>query len=62
MTPERWRQTEALYHAARELGPEALAETDPELRREVERLLGQDSGDQILDRSAAELLDESKTT
>ena len=52
MTPERWRQIEELYNAARERGPIALADTDPELRREVERLLAQDSGDKILDRPA----------
>ena len=46
MTPERWRQTEELYHAARERGPGRqsafLAEAcrdDEELRRKVESLL-----------------------
>jgi len=58
MTPERWRQIEELYHSARERGPVALAGTDPELRHEVERLLAQDSGGQILDRPAVELLGE----
>src|SRR5437879_6862243 len=61
MNPERWRQIEELYNAALERGSAVLADTDPELRREVERLLAQDSGDQILDRPAAELLEESKT-
>jgi len=45
MTPERFRQIEELYHAAREkTGVERaalLAEADPELRREVEALLAQ---------------------
>ncbi|MBI3421972.1 MAG: protein kinase [Acidobacteria bacterium] len=46
MTPERWQQIEALYHAALELAPAArvafLAEacaSDAELRHEVESLL-----------------------
>jgi serine/threonine protein kinase/Tol biopolymer transport system component len=56
MTPERWRQIEELYHSARERGPEVLAQADPELRREVERLLEQDAtGGKILDRPAADL-------
>ena len=45
MTPERFRQIEELYHAAREGTAEEraalLAEADPELRREVESLLSQ---------------------
>ncbi|HYR90388.1 MAG TPA: protein kinase [Terriglobia bacterium] len=61
MTPERWRQIEELYNAARERGPIALADTDPELRREVERLLAQDSGDKILDRPAVVLFEESRS-
>ena len=43
MNPERWRRIEELYHAARESGAGALASVDPELRREVERLLAHDS-------------------
>ena len=47
MTPERFRQIEELYHAAREGTAEEraalLAQTDPELRREVESLLAQRS-------------------
>ena len=43
MTPERFQQIEELYHAARERTGEEraalLAQTDPELRREVESLL-----------------------
>src|SRR5262245_274993 len=52
MTPERWRQIETLYHAARERDdgdrPRFLDEVcgeDRELRREVESLLGQASLD-----------------
>ena len=48
MTPERFRQIEELYHAARESTAEEravlLAQTDPELRREVESLLAQRPG------------------
>jgi len=58
LTSERWQQIEELYHSARERGEEALAGADPEVRGEVERLLAQDSesGDKLLDQSAAELI------
>ena len=45
MTPERWQQVNALFHAVLEHGPDRDAflrqatEQDPELRREVETLL-----------------------
>ncbi len=56
MTPERWRQVEEIYHAAleREPGQRAafLAQADPEVRREVESLLAQESGDGVLARPA----------
>ena len=42
MTPERFRQIEDLYHAARE-DRAVLAKADPDLRREVESLFAQDS-------------------
>src|SRR5579863_1709763 len=42
MTPERFRQIEELYHAARE-NRAVLAQADSELRREVESLLAKDS-------------------
>ena len=45
MTPSRWQQIEELYHAALECA-------DPELRREVESLLAQESGATPLDRHA----------
>jgi tetratricopeptide (TPR) repeat protein len=48
MTPQRWRQIEDLYHAARERGRAVLQETDPDLRREVERVLAQDSAEAYL--------------
>ena len=44
MPPERWREIESLYHATRERGRAVLAETDPELRREVEELLAKEDG------------------
>ncbi len=63
MSPERWRQIEDLYHAAQERSPAervALLEcTDPEIRSRVERMLALDSGGQILDRPATDLLDSS---
>jgi predicted Ser/Thr protein kinase len=56
MSPERFRQIEELYHAAREGTAEGraalLAETDPELRREVELLLSQQASGGFLDRPA----------
>jgi eukaryotic-like serine/threonine-protein kinase len=61
LTPERWRQIEELYHSARERGGEALAGADPEICREVEKLLAQDSesGDKLLDQDAANLIAET---
>jgi len=56
MTPERVRQIEELYHAAREGTAEEraalLAQADPELRREVESLLIEPAGGEFLDRPA----------
>jgi hypothetical protein len=54
LTSDRWQQIEALYHSAREKGGEALAGADPDIRKEVERLLAQDSesGDKLLDQNA----------
>ena len=57
MTRERWRQIEELYHSARENGRGALAGVAPDLRREVERLLDQDSEGKILDQPAAEIVE-----
>ena len=58
MSMERLRQIEDLYHSAREKGATVLTDIDPELRREVEKLLAQDSesGSKLLDQSAAGLL------
>ena len=49
MTPEQWRQTEELYHLARERGPSVLSGADPDLKREVEELLAEDGAGKILD-------------
>ena len=58
MTPSRWQQVEELYHAALECEPgereELLARAEPEVRREVESLLAQQSGGTPLDRPAWE--------
>ena len=70
MTPERFQQIEELYHAAREGTAEEraalLAQTDPELRREVESLLAQRTGGEFLDRpaiqNAPELLEDPTVT
>src|SRR5207253_6755696 len=70
MTPERFQQIEELYHAARETTAEEraalLAQTDPELRREIESLLAQRIGGEFLDRpamqNAPELLEDATIT
>ena len=58
MTPERFRQLEELYHAARELTGEQraalLAQADPEFRSQVESLLAQPGSGEFLDRPALE--------
>ena len=67
MTPERFQRIEELYHAAREGTAEEraalLAQTDPELRREIESLLAYHTGGELLDQPAmqnsAEPLDDS---
>src|SRR5712692_42454 len=70
MTPDRFQQIEELYHTAREAaaGERAalLAQTDPELRREVESLLARLPSGNFLDRpaiqNAPELLGDSTVT
>src|ERR1700682_896998 len=70
MTPERFRQIEELYHAARERTAEEraalLAQIDPELRSEIESLLAQRTGGEFLERAALqnapELLEDSTLT
>jgi hypothetical protein len=55
MTPDRLQRIEELYHSAREVSVDEraalLAQTDPELRREVESLLARQNDRMILDRS-----------
>src|SRR5450631_2383663 len=58
MGPSRWQKIEELYHAALECVPGErtafLARADPELRREVESLLAQESGGTPIDHPAWE--------
>jgi len=66
MTPEKWREIERLYHLAHERGHDVLADADPEIRKQVEKLLAQDSGGKILDGHlaglAGDLLEDSRIT
>src|SRR5260370_24780665 len=70
MTPERLRQIEELYQAAREGTADEraalLAQADPELRCEVESLLIEPAGGEFLDRpairNAPHLLEDSTLT
>ena len=56
MTPEHFQQIEKLYQAVCEATAEEraalLAQTDPELRRELESLLARRTGGEFLDRPA----------
>lgn len=56
MDPRRFQQIADLYHAAREAGAETraalLEQAAPDLRREVESLLAQDTGTGFLERPA----------
>jgi eukaryotic-like serine/threonine-protein kinase len=65
MTPQQFRQIEELYHAIEERAA-LLAEADPEVRREVESLLAQPSGEMLLEghavEAAAPLLEDSTIT
>ena len=65
MTPDRLHQIEQLYHSIREASPDAravlLEQADPELRREVESLLGRQNDRVILERSA-QLPDDATVT
>lgn len=58
MTPERFRQIEELYHAARERAAveraALLAQADPDVRREVESLLATRAKGEFLDRPAVQ--------
>jgi len=69
MTPERFQQIEALYHAVYEAPaderPALLARADPELRHEVEVLLSKRATGDFMDRPAVahaiDLLEDSTT-
>jgi Tol biopolymer transport system component len=69
MAPERWQRIESLYHAARELKTaeraaflrQACAE-DAELLHRIERMLAQNSGDQILEQPTTTLLSGTAAT
>ena len=58
MSLQRWRQIEELYHSACEHGVAILDGADPEIRREVEKLLSHNSqsGGKLLDQCAADLI------
>lgn len=66
MTPDRWRQIEAVYQAAQNCGSKGrsalLDRTDPEIRVVVERMLEQKSGSQLLDEPVADLFGEATRT
>ena len=63
MTPERFRQIEELYHAAREGTADEraalLAQADPELRREVESLLARSAARSCRSLRRSELPDDA---
>jgi serine/threonine protein kinase/predicted esterase len=66
MTPDRWRQIEAVYQVAQNCGSRErsalLDRTDPEIRVVVERMLEQKSGSQLLDEPVADLFGETTRT
>ena len=64
MSTQRWRQIEELYHSACEHGAAVLDGADPELRKEVEKLLSHNSGSggKLLDQRAADLILDLKQT
>ncbi len=66
MTSDRWRKIEELYHAASSLNPDerdaflaGACGRDGDLKRQIEVMLAQNSGGNILDSPAAEMLSES---
>ena len=58
MSSQRWRQIEELYHSACEHGAAVLDGAEPEIRREVEKLLSHNSqsGGKLLDQRAGDLI------
>jgi Tol biopolymer transport system component len=66
MSPERWHRIEELYHTARGHHPRERVAflirscgADEELRKQIEAMLAQDSGEKILDLPAGDLLSNS---
>ena len=66
MTPDRWRQIEALFQTAQNCDPKErvalLDRADPEIRSVVQRMLEQSSGSRLLDPPVANHLDDSGRT
>jgi Tol biopolymer transport system component/predicted Ser/Thr protein kinase len=60
LSSQRWRQIEELYHSACEHGVGVLDGADPDIRKEVEKLLSHNSqsGGKLLDQRAADLISE----
>ena len=58
MSSQRWQQIEDLYHSACENGVAVLDGVDPEIRKQVEKLLSHASGsrNKLLDQRAADLM------
>jgi Tol biopolymer transport system component len=58
LSSQRWQEIETLYHSACEHGTAVLDGADPEIRREVEKLLSHssESGNKLLDQHAADLM------
>jgi len=58
LSSQRWRQIEELYHSACEHGAAVLDGAEPEIRREVEKLLSHNSqsGGKLLDQRAGDLI------
>lgn len=58
MSSQRWQQIEELYHSACEHGVAVLDGADPEIRKQVEKLLSHASGNgnKLLDQRAADLM------
>ncbi len=64
MSSQRWRQIEDLYHSACEHGVGVLDGVDPDIRKDVEKLLSHNSGSgaKLLDQQAADLISQIADT
>jgi serine/threonine protein kinase/tetratricopeptide (TPR) repeat protein len=60
LTPERWKQIEELYNAVADGEPEQrlalLEKASPEVREAVDRMLAENTGEQLLDKTALEIV------